>query len=102
MKTLRIRFFGPQSDNRKLAGILAVVVTIAFGGVEAQAQQTGKIFRIGLLDNGTASGMAVLVDGFRQELTKLGWVEGKSITIEYRFNEGKSERLPDLAADLVR
>jgi len=68
----------------------------------AEAQQVGKIFRIGYLDNSTASGSAVLVDAFRQELSKLGWIEGKSITIEYRFAEQKNERLPELAADLVR
>ena len=66
------------------------------------AQQTGKIFRIGFLDASTASGSAVLLDAFRQELSKLGWIEGKNITIEYRFAEQKTERLPELAADLVR
>jgi putative ABC transport system substrate-binding protein len=70
--------------------------------VPAWAQQAGKIFRIGFLDQSTASGSAVLVKTFRQELSKLGWIEGKNITIEYRFAEGKSERLPELAADLVR
>ena len=68
----------------------------------AWAQQTGKIFRIGFLDNSTASGTAVLLDAFRQELRKLGWIEGKNITIEYRFAEQKNERLPELAAELVR
>ena len=68
----------------------------------ADAQQPGKIFRIGFLDNSTASGIAVLLEAFRQELSKLGWIEGKNITIEYRFAEQKSERLPELAADLVR
>ena len=66
------------------------------------AQQTGKIFRIGFLDESTASGSAVLVKAFRQELSKLGWIEGKNIAIEYRFAEQKHERLPELAADLVR
>src|SRR5262245_62430407 len=70
--------------------------------VPASAQQTGKIFRIGFLDNSTASGMAVLLDAFRQELSKLGWIEGKNITIEYRFGEQQLERLPELAAELVR
>ena len=42
------------------------------------------------------------MDAFRQELSKLGWIEGKNITIEYRFAEQKHERLPELAADLVR
>jgi putative ABC transport system substrate-binding protein len=68
----------------------------------AHAQQAGKIFRIGFLDSSTASGMAVLLDAFRQEMSKLGWIEGKNITIEYRFAELKPERLPELAADLVR
>ena len=68
----------------------------------ARAQQPGKIFRIGLLDNSTAAGSAVLLEAFRQELSKLGWIEGKNITIEYRFAEQKNERLPELAADLVR
>ena len=45
--------------------------------------------------------MAVLLDAFRQELTKLGWVEGKNIAIEYRFAEQKLDRLPQLAAELV-
>ena len=67
-----------------------------------EAQQPGKIFRIGFLDSGTASGSAALVDAFRQELSKLGWIEGKNITFEYRFGEQKNERLPELAADLVR
>ncbi len=70
--------------------------------VSAEAQQTGKIFRIGFLDSSTASGAAVLVDAFRQELSKLGWNEGKNIAIEYRFAEHKTERLPELAAELVR
>ncbi len=68
----------------------------------AHAQQTGRVLRIGFLDNSTASGIAVLLDAFRQELGKLGWVEGKNISIEYRFAEQKNERLPELAAELVR
>ena len=61
-----------------------------------------KILRIGFLDSSTASGIAVLAEAFRQELNKLGWIEGKNITIEYRFAEQKGERVPELAADLVR
>ena len=62
----------------------------------AHAQQTGKIVRIGFLDPSTASGSAVLLEAFRQELSKLGWIEGKNITIEYRFAEEKPEP-PDLS-----
>jgi ABC-type uncharacterized transport system substrate-binding protein len=68
----------------------------------AEAQPAGKTFRIGFLDNSTDSGSAVFSEAFRQELSKLGWIEGKNITIEYRFAEQKLERLPELAADLVR
>ena len=69
----------------------------------ASAQQTGKIFRIGFLDPSTPSGMAVMVDAFRQELGKLGWIDGKNITIEYRFAESKGDtRVKELAAYLVR
>jgi putative ABC transport system substrate-binding protein len=65
------------------------------------AQQPGKMFRIGYLDVTTASGSAVLVDALRQELSKLGWVEGKNIAFEYRFAEQKQERLSKLAAELA-
>jgi putative ABC transport system substrate-binding protein len=66
------------------------------------AQQPGKVPRIGFLDPSTASGSAVLLEAFRQELSKLGWIEGKNIAFEQRFAEQKSERLSELAADLVR
>jgi putative tryptophan/tyrosine transport system substrate-binding protein len=89
-------------QNRKLVGILALVVAFVASGAMAQAQQPRKALRIGYLDGSTASGSAVLVDVFRQELSKLGWTEGKNITIEYRFAEQKNDRLPELAADLVR
>jgi putative ABC transport system substrate-binding protein len=81
--------------------VLFVLVPLAVA-VIAEAQQPGKIFRIGLLDGSTAAGSAVLVDAFRQELIKLGWIEGKNFSIDYRFAEQKTVRLPELAADLVR
>jgi putative tryptophan/tyrosine transport system substrate-binding protein len=68
----------------------------------ATAQQPGKIFRIGFLDPSTPAGSAGLVEVFLQELGKLGWIEGKNFIIEYRFGEQKPERVPELAADLVR
>jgi ABC-type uncharacterized transport system substrate-binding protein len=70
--------------------------------VSAEAQQTGKIFRIGYLDPSSAPATAGLLEAFRQELSKYGWIEGKNIIIEYRFAELKSERMPELAAELVR
>src|SRR5262249_30373517 len=104
-----LRFSGFHSDNPKSAiqnskwmGLLALAVGFALCGAVADAQKAGKVFRIGFLDSSTASGMAVLVDALRQELSKLGWVEGKNIAFEYRFAEQKPERLPELASELVR
>src|SRR5262245_44670625 len=86
---------------RKIIVVALSAMLFALSGA-VEAQQTGKIFRIGFLDSSTASGMAVLLDPFRQELSKLGWIEGKNIAIEYRFAEQKIDRLPELAAQLVR
>jgi putative ABC transport system substrate-binding protein len=86
--------------KKKVIGFAICAMLFALS-VSAQAQQTGKIFRIGFLDGSTASGMAGVLDAFRQELNKLGWIDGKHITIEARFGEQKNERLPDLAAELV-
>ena len=89
-------------ENLKLVGIFAIALTFVFGGAVAMAQQAGKIFRIGFLDPSTASGSANPLEVFRQEMSKHGWIEGKNITIEYRFAEEKSGRQRELAADLVR
>jgi len=85
-----------------LVGLFAFVVAFARCGAVADAQQPGKIFRIGFLDSSTAAGGMSLLDTFRQELGKLGWIDGKTIAIEYRFAELKNERLAELAAELVR
>ena len=74
--------------KRKITVLTLCAMLFALCG-SVNAQQTGKMFRIGFLDASNASGSAVLVDAFRQEMRKLGWTEGKNITIEYRFAEGK-------------
>jgi ABC-type uncharacterized transport system substrate-binding protein len=89
-------------QNRKWLGLSVIAFVLVVTGAVATAQQTGKIFRIGYLESGTASGSAVLLEAFRQDLSKLGWIEGKNITIEYRFAEQKLDRLTELAVDLVR
>ena len=66
-----------------------------------EAQQPGKVYRIGYLDPSSAAATAGLLDAFRQELNKRGWVEGKNIIIEYRYADLKSERQVDLAAELA-
>jgi putative ABC transport system substrate-binding protein len=82
--------------------ILPVAFAIFVVASVASAQQASKAHRIGYLDSSISSGSTVYLTAFRQELSKLGWIEGKNIAIEYRFAEGKRERVPELAADLVR
>jgi putative ABC transport system substrate-binding protein len=68
----------------------------------AQAQQPLKVPRIAFLSAVSPSSISPRTEAFRQGLRELGYVEGKSIVIEYRWAEGKFDRLPDLAAELVR
>jgi len=70
--------------------------------LSAEAQQPARIPRIGILLGASASSLSARVEAFRQRLRERGYVEGKNIVIEYRYAEGKRERLPDLAAELVR
>ena len=84
-----------------LLSILFVAVELAVG-VIAEAQQPARIPRIGILATSSASFYSARVEAFRQRLRELGYIEGKNIFIEYRYAEGKLERLPDLAAELVR
>ena len=82
------------------------IVTLALGvfaaPLAADAQQPVKVPRIGLLQSGSLSVNRHFADAFRQGLRELGYVEGQNIAIEARGAEGKYERLPDLAAELVR
>ena len=94
---------GARGSMKKFFTLFWLLATaILIYASAADAQQPGKNFRIGFLDVSTASGIAVNVDSFRQELSKLGWIEEKNITIEYRFAEGRNDSLPGLAAELVR
>src|SRR5712692_341481 len=68
----------------------------------AEAQEPGKVYRIGFLGPSSASTHANRVDALRAGLRELGYVEGKSIIIEYRWADGRYERLPDLGRELVR
>jgi putative ABC transport system substrate-binding protein len=109
MRVLGTRSQNPQSEirNPQFLGLICAMVfalcSLLLAPCSAvDAQQTGKIFRIGILEPSTALGRAALWETFRQELSKLGWTEGGNITIEYRFAEQKPERLTELAAELVR
>ena len=81
---------------------ILVVTLVLFFGVAAEAQQSKKVQRVGILLVSTREATAHLVEAFRHGLRDFGYVEGRHITVEQRFGEGKVERLSDLAADLVR
>src|SRR5690348_5463667 len=70
-------------------------------GVRAQPQ-AGKVPRVGYLRLTSPSHRPPLLDTFRQALRELGWVEGQNVVIDYRFADGRLDRLPDLAAELVQ
>jgi putative tryptophan/tyrosine transport system substrate-binding protein len=79
--------------------LLALILTTIH---HAQAQQLTKVPRIGYLSGSSPSAIAARIELFRQGLRELGYVEGKNILIEWRFAEGKLDRLPELSAELVR
>jgi putative ABC transport system substrate-binding protein len=70
--------------------------------IPAQARQQARILRIGILIPASAASYSARVEAIRQRLREHGYVEGKNILIEYRYAEGKPERLPELAAELAR
>ena len=112
-KTFSIRLAAFPSDNRKseiqkrprglkLVGIVALVITLALGGAVAQAQQPKKLSQVGVLLALPHSAISDRIQAFRTGLRERGYVEGETVSIEFRYADGKFERLPDLAAELVR
>jgi putative ABC transport system substrate-binding protein len=95
----------PQNQNQlsaKTSGPFWLLTTVfLITAVLAEAQPTKKVHRVGFLSPVAASGATTNLDSFRRGLRELGYVEGKNIIIEYRWAEGKLDRLPGLAAELV-
>src|SRR6476660_4504060 len=85
------------------AGVVSVLLVLLLAiAVIAEAQQTGKVPRIGFLAAATASAVAARIEVFRHGLRELGYIEGKNVVVEWPSAEGKPDRLPALAAELVR
>ncbi len=87
--------------NRR-AFLSTLTLALLAAPLAADAQQAGKVHRIGYLSGSSSTAQRDLIEAFRQGLRELGWVEGQNIVIDYRFAEGRFDRLPDLAAELVR
>ena len=77
-------------------------MTLAACWAMAQAQQPKKVSRLGYLSNTDAATDSARAEGIRLALRELGYIEGQNIAIEYRYAEGKPDRAPELAAELVR
>jgi putative ABC transport system substrate-binding protein len=92
---------GKPMNEKILVFTCLLLAALLLAVSSAAAQQPEKIPRIGWLAAGSPSGVAPLTGAFRQGLRDLGYVEGKNIAIEYRYAEGKLDRLPDLAAEIV-
>jgi putative tryptophan/tyrosine transport system substrate-binding protein len=89
-------------QNPKWVGLFAIVVALTLCGGRGEAQQPKKVPRIGFLSVNVPAVMSARTEAFRQGLHELGYVEGKNVVIEWRSAEGKADRLPALAAELVR
>jgi putative tryptophan/tyrosine transport system substrate-binding protein len=87
--------------DKKFACSLLAVLILASASI-SEAQQPGKVYRIGTLDAGSAVGRAYVWDAFRQRLRELGYVEGKNLILEQRWTEGKREQLAGLVEELIR
>jgi putative tryptophan/tyrosine transport system substrate-binding protein len=89
------------SPRQLVRAALALLVISLLCGCDMPGQGAAKVPRIGFLAVGSREGRAFLIEGFLQELREHGYLEGRNILIEYRFPEGRNERLLDLAAELV-
>ncbi|HVN35480.1 MAG TPA: ABC transporter substrate-binding protein [Casimicrobiaceae bacterium] len=89
-----------MSSRRTFIGTMAGGLLAA--RLAARAQQPAKVYRVGYLSQPTRESVAGAVEAFLTKLRELGWIEGQNLVIEYRWAEGDAERLPGLAAELVR
>ena len=87
-------------DRRTFIGGVASALLAA--PLAAHAQQAGKVFRIGILETIPAAQNAANLDALRKGLRELGYVEGRNLIIEYRSADGRAERFPELASELLR
>ena len=91
-----------QNRKSKIGGDFAIVIAFAMCGAVVEAQQPKKVPLIGYLSSQDPVGESTRAEAIRLALRELGYIEGQNITIEYRYAEGKRDRYPELAAELVR
>ena len=103
------RFSNSHADNqkfkiqsRKWAGSFVIALIFVLVGTRAEAQQPKKVTRLGYLSSSDPASESTRSEAIRLALHELGYIEGQNIATEYRYAEGKPDRLPQLAAELVR
>jgi putative ABC transport system substrate-binding protein len=85
--------------RRQFLGVLSGAA--AAWPLAARAQQSGKVYRLGQLSGGTAASRIPLLTAFMRGMRELGYVEGQNLVVEHRYADGKFERLPTLAQELL-
>src|SRR5215472_4825690 len=87
-------------DRRRF--VVACAGSLAIAAILARAQPAAKVYRVGFLLGATADSVASLFDALVEGLRELGYIQGRNVVFERRYGNGQMERLPDLAAELVR
>jgi putative tryptophan/tyrosine transport system substrate-binding protein len=91
-----------EKDMKKKIAVLALCSLLLAACSAVEAQQPKKVHRIGYLASGNLSGESARSEAIRRDLREFGYIEGENIALEYRYSEGKVDRAPELAAELVR
>jgi putative ABC transport system substrate-binding protein len=90
-----------ENGMKRLKAGLVLLLGLLVGPLDAEAQQAGRMYRIGYLSTPTRESVEHGLEAFLRTLRGLGWIEGQNLIIEYRWAEGNVDRLPGLAAELV-
>lgn len=98
----RLRAIGTRGIVKRRTVVVALVLGVLSAPLVTAAQQAGKVYRIGVLSVNSRPASLHFIEAFEQGLRDRGYVEGRNIALEYRFAEGRPERLPDMGVELVR
>src|SRR5262249_46567096 len=100
--TLNFLLPGGGHPHMKRRDLIMLIGGAAAWPLAARAQQAGRGYRIGVLEMSSAASNAANIDALRKSLRELGYVEGQNLVLDYRSADGRTERFPQLAAELLR
>src|SRR5437762_446674 len=102
VEPLRCRLLSLGADMRRREFLVVLGGAATALPLTARAQQAGKLPTVGYLGGGTSAGQRTWVAAFVQRLRELGWIDGRTVAIEYRWGEGRSERYAEIATEFAR